>query len=91
MRVSAVWALDGIANDTGGLGPYNTQVVPLLINALSDTNENLRGAALGTLGVLVLPEPDEVIAALERVAEDENATNGIREVAQQAIDRLRSG
>ncbi len=89
VRESAVWGLNGIAKDIG-LGPHTTQLVPLLINALRDQSEGMRGAAAATLGVLVLPDPAEVIAALQRVAENQDEDKGVRAVAFQATERLRN-
>jgi len=90
VRVFSVWGLDGIARDIG-LGPYTAQVVPLLISALHDKSKyskHMRGAAAGTLGDLVLQDPDEVIVALKKVAEDEDEDEEVRAAAFEAFEKL---
>lgn len=89
VRESALAGLSGIAK--GGLGPYNAQAVPLLLRALQDESEGIRGNAAVTLGRLVLPDPiqlKDVIAALEKTAEDSREDKGVRLVAYKAIEQL---
>jgi HEAT repeat protein len=89
VRESAGWALSGIAE--GGLGLYNAQAVPLLIRALQDESEGIRGTATITLGKLVLSDPQqfaEVMAVLKEVAEDSNEEKSVRVLAYNALERL---
>jgi HEAT repeat protein len=89
VRESGLWALSGIAE--GGLGPYNVQAVPLLIRALQDESEGIRGSAAITLGKLVLSDRrqfTEVLAALRQVTQDSKEERSVRLVANQAIERL---
>jgi hypothetical protein len=89
VRESAIWGLDGIANDPG-LGDYAPQVAPLLMNALRNENEGIRSAAAATLGDLVLPNPDEVIAALKSAADNQDEDTAFRGLASEAVERLLS-
>lgn len=89
VRASAVWGLDRIAKDVG-LGDYTKQVGSLLIDALSEESKEIRVAAAASLGNLASPALFEnVIAALQKVAGNENEDVEVREVADQWIKKLK--
>ena len=63
------------------------EATPVLIQALRHESREMRGAAAAALGSLVLPNPGEMIAALERVARHDK-DRAVRTVAQEAIEKL---
>ena len=88
VREAAVWSLNSIAKTTGGLGPITETVAPILIDALNDESEGMKGAAAATLGHLVLQDSGKAVAALEGLIEDENLSPSLKAVVTEAVGRL---
>jgi DNA-binding transcriptional regulator YiaG len=60
------------------LHSYNSQIVPVLIKSLSAPSSVVRGYAAVALGNLDLPDPAQVIAALQKAAENKNEDEEVK-------------
>jgi HEAT repeat protein len=85
------WALREAASDA--LGAIGAEAVPALIEALSDEDERVRGAAVGALRDMG-PQASDAIPALVQTLRDENddvsmdAATALGEIGPQAIPAL---